>query len=140
MPLHHSFSTLFLGFAGMFRACGGDGAQTKVIAPLHVYLRRSLAKFHQLLQIIRHEPLEEQVEQINQGLCGHYAYYGIAGNVGSLLGVYRRVERYWHEMLSSRSQQGKQGDRILSGSGDYREQVMLVQTTQESFLSQADVA
>src|SRR5262249_30894474 len=70
-------------------------------------LRRSLTKFHQLLQIIRHEPLKDQAEQINQGLRGHYAYYGIAGNVGSLLGVYRHVERYWREMLSSRSQKGK---------------------------------
>ena len=69
-------------------------------------LRRSLAKFHQLLQIIRHEPLKEQAEQINQGLRGHYAYYGVAGNVGSLLGVYRHVERYWRTMLSSRSQKG----------------------------------
>ena len=69
-------------------------------------LRRSLAKFHQLLQIIRHEPLKEQAEQINHSLRGHYAYYGIAGNVGSLLGVYRHVERYWRDMLSSRSQKG----------------------------------
>ena len=53
------------------------------------------------------KPLKEQAEQINQGLRGHYAYYGIAGNVGSLLGVYRHVERYWREMLSSRSQKGK---------------------------------
>jgi RNA-directed DNA polymerase len=30
--------------------------------------QRSLAKFHQLLQIIRHESLEEQVKQINQVL------------------------------------------------------------------------
>jgi RNA-directed DNA polymerase len=51
--------------------------------------------------------LKDQAEQINQGLRGHYAYYGIAGNVGSLLGVYRHVERYWREMLSSRSQKGK---------------------------------
>src|SRR6266446_2507133 len=55
----------------------------------------------------RQEPLKDQAEQINQGLRGHYAYYGIAGNVGSLLGVYRHVERYWREMLSSRSQKGK---------------------------------
>jgi hypothetical protein len=34
-------------------------------------------------------------------------YYGVAGNVGSLLGVYRHVERYWRTMLSSRSQKGK---------------------------------
>jgi RNA-directed DNA polymerase len=70
-------------------------------------LRRSLAKFHQLLQIIRHESLEEQAEQINQVLRGHYAYYGVAGNLGSLQRVYRSVERYWRKMLSSRSRKGK---------------------------------
>jgi RNA-directed DNA polymerase len=69
-------------------------------------LRRSLAKLHQVLQMIRHEPLNEQATQINQILRGHYAYYGIAGNLGSLLRVYRSVERYWRKMLSSRSQKG----------------------------------
>jgi RNA-directed DNA polymerase len=69
-------------------------------------LRRSLAKFHQLLQIIRHEPLKEQAEQINQGLRGHYASSGVAGTVGRLLGVYRHVERSWRTMLRSRSQKG----------------------------------
>jgi hypothetical protein len=34
-------------------------------------LRRSLAKFHQLLQIMCHAPLQEQAEQINQRLRGH---------------------------------------------------------------------
>src|SRR5919108_694359 len=57
-------------------------------------LRRSLATFHQLLQIIRHEALKEQAEQINQGLRGHYTYYGVAGNLGSLQRVHRSVERY----------------------------------------------
>jgi hypothetical protein len=37
-------------------------------------LRRSRAKFHQLLQIIRHEPREEQAGQLKQVLRGHYAY------------------------------------------------------------------
>lgn len=70
-------------------------------------LQRSLAKFHRLLQIIRHEPLKEQAEQINQFLRGHYAYYGVAGNLGSLQRVYRSIEHYWRKMLSSRSQKGK---------------------------------
>ena len=46
----------------------------------------------------RQEPtlhVKEQAEQLNQGLRGHYAYEGRAGNVGSLLGVYRHVEHYW---------------------------------------------
>src|SRR5919109_4290834 len=70
-------------------------------------LRCSRAKFHQLLQIIRHEPLKEQTGQLNQVLRGHYAYYGVAGDLGSLLRVYRNVERYWRKMLSSRGQKGK---------------------------------
>jgi hypothetical protein len=69
-------------------------------------LRRSLAKFHQLLQIIRHEPLSEPAKQLNQALRGHYAYYGVAGNLGSLQRLYDNVERYWRKMCSSRSQKG----------------------------------
>jgi len=83
-------------------------------------LRRSLAKFHQLLQIMRHEPLKEQAEQSNHGLRGPYAYYGVAGNVGSLLGVYRHGERYWRTMLSSRSQKGKvRWERFLAIKRQY---------------------
>lgn len=40
-------------------------------------------------------------------LRGHYAYYGIAGNIRALQKVYRAVERYWHKMLCSRSRQGQ---------------------------------
>lgn len=69
-------------------------------------LQRSLAKFHQQLQIIRHEPLKDQARQINQLLRGHYAYYGVGGNLGSLQRVYEKVTRYWRCMLSSRSRKG----------------------------------
>jgi RNA-directed DNA polymerase len=70
-------------------------------------LPRGLAHFQALLQRIRHERLKDQAEQINQGLRGHYAYYGLAGNVGSLLRVYRHVERYWRRMLRSRNREGQ---------------------------------
>jgi hypothetical protein len=53
-----------------------------------------------------HAPLKEQAEQINQSLRGHYAYYGIAGHVGRLLGVYRPVERSWRAMLRRRRHKG----------------------------------
>jgi RNA-directed DNA polymerase len=69
-------------------------------------VQRSLAKFQQLLQITRHEPLKDQVVRLNQALRGHDAYDGIAGNIRSLLQVYRHVERYWRRMLSSRSRKG----------------------------------
>jgi RNA-directed DNA polymerase len=39
-------------------------------------------------------------------LRGHYAYYGIAGNILALRKVHRAVECYWRKMLSSRSWHG----------------------------------
>ena len=53
-----------------------------------------------------HSSLQEQVNHLNQMLRGHYAYYGIAGNLRALQRVHRAVERYWRKMLSSRSCDG----------------------------------
>ena len=69
-------------------------------------LRRSLARLSDLMRRIRHAPVKEQVAILNQVLRGHYAYYGIAGNLPALHKVYRAVERYWRKMLASRSRAG----------------------------------
>jgi len=37
--------------------------------------------------------ISEQAGEINIVLRGHYAYYGVAGNLRSLVKVYRVVER-----------------------------------------------
>src|SRR5437016_2837606 len=66
-------------------------------------LRRSLANLTQLMRDIRHWSLKDQRERLNQVLLGHYAYYGLAGNVRSMLKLYRAVQRYWHKMLCTRS-------------------------------------
>ena len=55
---------------------------------------------------IRHLRIREQADHLNQVLRGHYAYYGIAGNIRALQRVHRAVERYWRIMLSSRSWKG----------------------------------
>ena len=44
---------------------------------------------------------------INRVFRGHYAYFGVAGNIWSLKQVYRRTERYWYKMLSSRIWHGR---------------------------------
>jgi hypothetical protein len=56
---------------------------------------------------IRHNAIKKQVGDINAVLRGHYAYYGIAGNIRALFKVYRAVERYWRKMLCSRSWAGR---------------------------------
>ena len=55
---------------------------------------------------IRHLKIKEQVDNLNVVLRGHYAYYGIAGNIRALQKVYRVVERYWRKMLCTRSRAG----------------------------------
>ena len=56
---------------------------------------------------IRHDKISDQAGEINTVLRGHYAYYGVAGNLRSLVKVYRVVERYWRKMLCSRSWAGR---------------------------------
>lgn len=55
---------------------------------------------------MRHLSVPEQVDNLNQVLRGHYAYYGIVGNFHAIQEVYRRVECYWRKMLCSRSRAG----------------------------------
>lgn len=69
-------------------------------------LKRSIASLTETMRTIRHYSLKEQTTEINQILRGHYAYYGMGGNIDSLKRIYRFVINYWHKMLSSRSQKG----------------------------------
>ncbi|HDX9580662.1 TPA: group II intron reverse transcriptase/maturase [Bacillus pseudomycoides] len=66
--------------------------------------KRSVSKIQEVLRTIRHWPIKEQTEKINQILRGHYNYYGMAGNLWSITKIYKITERYWRRMLSSRSQ------------------------------------
>jgi RNA-directed DNA polymerase len=70
-------------------------------------LRRSLLSLQDLMRRIRHLTIPDQVGDLNAVLRGHYAYYGIAGNIRALQKVYRAVERYWCKMLRSRSWAGR---------------------------------
>ena len=69
-------------------------------------LRRSLLSLQELMRRVRHDTISDQAGEINVFLRGHYAYYGVAGNIRALFKVYRAVERYWHRMLRSRSWAG----------------------------------
>jgi RNA-directed DNA polymerase len=70
-------------------------------------LRRSINKLKEKMKEMRHWTIKEQAKKINEILRGHYNYYGIGGNLGSLQSVFRKTERFWFRMLSSRSWRGK---------------------------------
>ena len=69
-------------------------------------VRRALMRLQDQMRRMRHSPIPEQANHLNQMLRGHYAYYGIAGNFRAMQRVHRAVERYWRKMLSSRSWKG----------------------------------
>jgi len=69
-------------------------------------LRRSILRFQEQMRRLRHSPLQEQADHLNQMLRGHYAYYGMASNIRALRKVHRAAEYYWRKMLSSRSWRG----------------------------------
>jgi group II intron reverse transcriptase/maturase len=70
-------------------------------------VRRSLMRLQDQMRRMRHLSIRQQADILNQMLRGHYAYYGIAGNIRALQRVHRAVERYWRIMLSSRSWKGQ---------------------------------
>ncbi len=53
----------------------------------------------------RHISIGEQQQKLNQKLRGHYAYYGVTGNSGSLSRFLWEVERRWRKWLMRRSRQ-----------------------------------
>jgi group II intron reverse transcriptase/maturase len=54
----------------------------------------------------RHLPLKEQHAALSGRLRGHYRYFGVNGNYGSLVRVGYRTRRLWLKWLRRRSQRG----------------------------------
>jgi len=92
----------FLGFTH-YGTCNRNGNYKVGRKTEKSRLRRAMASLRELMRDIRHWSIKDQVCRLNQTLRGHYAYYGVAGNLRSLRRVYRFVERYWHKMPCSRS-------------------------------------
>jgi RNA-directed DNA polymerase len=67
-------------------------------------LRRVIAAITEWCRKNRHEPLDEQKDQLDKKLTGHYGYYGITGNYHALTLVHYMVERNWYKWLKRRSE------------------------------------
>ena len=71
-------------------------------------LRCSLMSLQESMWQLQHHKISDQVGAINNAaLQGHYAYYGVAGNIQALFKVYRAGERYWWKTLRNRSWAGQ---------------------------------
>jgi RNA-directed DNA polymerase len=69
-------------------------------------LGRSLRSINQWCGEHRHHSIQEQWEALTAKLRGHYAYYGITGNIASLSSFRYHVIRIWHKWLCRRSNKG----------------------------------
>jgi RNA-directed DNA polymerase len=63
---------------------------------------RALASVSAWCKENRHRPLAEQQAALRKKLLGHYAYYGITGNVRSLNNFLHEVRRIWRKWLARR--------------------------------------
>lgn len=68
--------------------------------------REKLRNMNEWCKEHRHHPLKYQYEKICQKLKGHYAYYGITGNMRGLQKYLNQVRRIWKKWLSRRSWRG----------------------------------
>ena len=66
-------------------------------------LSRSLHRIRKWCRNHRHDPVRKQHRDLCRKLRGHYAYYGVTGNIVALSRFRHEVVRAWHKWLSRRS-------------------------------------
>jgi group II intron reverse transcriptase/maturase len=66
-------------------------------------LGRSLRAVSDWCRVHRHQSLTEQWQHLQAAMRGHYAYYGITGNLRRLQRYYEAVRRLWLKWLRRRS-------------------------------------
>jgi group II intron reverse transcriptase/maturase len=64
---------------------------------------RAVRRIDQWCHDNRHLPIAEQQHKLNQKLRGHYAYYGVTGNSGSLSSFLQEVQSRWRKWLNRRN-------------------------------------
>jgi len=69
-------------------------------------LRRSIRTISELCRSHRHSPLQQQHDALSQRLRGHFNYFGVSGNIGSLERIHRATCMVWYKWLRRRSQRG----------------------------------
>jgi len=70
-------------------------------------IRRAIKHTTRWCRSNRHQPVHEQWQALKRKLLGHFAYYGVIGNLRSLRAYRHRVRRAWWKWLSRRSQKSR---------------------------------
>jgi RNA-directed DNA polymerase len=96
----------FLGFTHVW---GTTRKGTNVVRQVTAKKRyaRALAEVNQWCRENRHMSIRDQHTHLSAMLRGHYAYYGISGNIRRLRAYHLRVVRIWRKWLSRRDRRGR---------------------------------
>jgi RNA-directed DNA polymerase len=93
----------FLGFTFYWRR-GRRGKWTMRCKTRHERLRRAIQAVAKWCCKHRHRPLKEQHAALEQRLRGHFNYFGVNGNLRSLVRLVEQTERNWFKWLRRRGQ------------------------------------
>ena len=95
-------------FLGFTHACGKTGRGKFVVLrrTIAVRMRAKLRSIKQELRKRLHEPIAQTGKWLGSVLSGHYRYFGVPRNFGSLLRFRSAVFRLWWRSLCRRSQKG----------------------------------
>jgi len=66
-------------------------------------LARALTAIADWCRNNRHRPMREQHGRLSMALTGHYAYYGITGNIWQLRRYRQQIAKTWHRWLERRT-------------------------------------
>ena len=66
-------------------------------------LARALVAVNDWCRKNRHQPVPDQQAKLSAKLVGHYAYYGITGNIEHLGRYFQQVTRAWKKWLERRT-------------------------------------
>lgn len=64
--------------------------------------RRSLMRIKTWCRMNRHQPVRDQQRALTRALLGHYAYFGVSGNMQALRAFVEQVRRTWFKWLRRR--------------------------------------
>jgi len=66
-------------------------------------LKQAVRRVYEWCKRNRHEPVEDQWRTLCRKIHGHYGYYGVTFNTGSIKGFFEQAKRSWRKWLNRRS-------------------------------------
>jgi RNA-directed DNA polymerase len=93
----------FLGFT-FYWGQGRRGTWMMRCKTRQVRLRRAIQAVGEWCRRHRHRPLKEQHAALKRRLVGHFNYFGVNGNLRSLVCLVEQTKRHWFKWLRRRGQ------------------------------------